>query len=198
MAELFRINILGKACSGKSEVTKHLTQNLGFDLYRPSDTIRNYARERGLALHGREDYVAAHAAIFNEDPFAMIRPILESPAERLCIDGLRTPRMITRLRREIGMVTLALEAPVDVRFARRLAAAQERVGRDASEITTLEAFIADEAADDAPGQEHLCAVTAAMELADHAIDAVRPAEAVIDDVESYLVSLGRVAMPASR
>jgi cytidylate kinase len=198
MAELFRINILGKACSGKSEVTKHLTQNLSFDLYRPSDTIRDYARERGLTLQGRKDYVAAHAAMLDRDPDAMIRPILESPAERLCIDGLRAPRMITRLRREIGMVTLALEAPVEARFARRLAAAQERVGRDASEITTLEAFIADEAADDAPGQEHLCAVTAAMELADQTVDAVQPVEAVIGEVESYLVSLGQVAMPASR
>lgn len=186
MAEQHRINILGKACAGKSVLTEHFTDNLGFQLYRASDTIRAYARRNSIILAGRQDYIAANAAMLEEDPEAIIRPILESTAERLCIDGLRVPRSITRLRREVGMVTLALEAPVEVRFRRRLAAAQERVGRDASQITTLEQFIADEAADDTPGLEHLCAVTAAMELADHEIDARMRPEDVINRAEELL------------
>ena len=186
--EKTRINLIGQAGSGKSTISQHLAEHFGFEIFRPSDVIREYAQARDIALKRRQDYVDVHQAMMDEDPDMIVRPVLQSPAARLCIDGLRVPHHAEILQRQVGMVTLALACPVETRFDRVYNASEWRRYREESQVKTLEEFTADEAADNDNTDPLLPNVVTIMRMAGTTIDASQPLEVVLRQTELFLGS----------
>lgn len=144
---MIAVNIIGQAGSGKSSVAKYLHERYDFEVHRPSDVLRDYAKRNHLPLSSRSDYAAYHKILIGEDPESIIRPVLESTAERVCLDGLRVIGHAQALKHQIGMRTLALSCPPEICFAHIKSAPEWRKYRDESKIETIDDYLADIAAD---------------------------------------------------
>jgi cytidylate kinase len=161
------INLVGYSGAGKSTVCDKLVREHSFSLYRPSDVIRAYAQAHSRALNGNNDYIACLKEMLDRDSDALVRPVLENDSTRICIDGLRSPAHLDHLKRAVNVYTVALTAPIEVRF--------ERVHADASRsghraLPSLAEFTADEAADRYNQDPDLPSVDAIIEMADDTID----------------------------
>jgi dephospho-CoA kinase len=110
-------NVIGHPGAGKSEVCKHLERQWGFEVYSPSRLIRDFANKNGLKLRGREEFSRCHKLMIEDDPLALVKPILGSEALRLCVDGLRSPLDTQRLK-EYGGYVISLVASREVRYRR--------------------------------------------------------------------------------
>ena len=144
---MIAVNVIGQAGSGKSSVAKYLHDRYDFEVHRPSDVLRDYAKRNQLPLRSRADYAAYHRIITDDDPKAIIRPVLESSAERICLDGLRVIALAQTLKHQIGMRTVALACPPEICFAHIKSAPDWRQYRDELKIETLDDYLADIAAD---------------------------------------------------
>lgn len=140
------IGLTGTNGAGKGEAAAYFRAK-GYAYYSLSDVIRDELRERGepesrdaLIRTGNELRERSGADVLARRTLAKLRP-----GERAVIDSIRNLREIACLRREEGFVLLAIDAPVEVRFAR--AAAR---GRDESALD-LEAFRKKEAEERAGG-----------------------------------------------
>lgn len=179
------VNIIGYPGCGKSSVCAALASD-GFELYRPSDTIRAYAKTHEIVLKGREDYIKIHKALNAEDSMAIIRPVLTSAAKRICMDGMRSPLNLDYLEAQGGLriVTIALDCPIEERF-RRVQADDTRRGTHRAPAT-LEAFRADELPDYENTDRSLVSMIEMMKRADFTIDAMQPPDAVIAQVRGIV------------
>lgn len=133
------LNVIGHAGAGKSTMCHYLVETHGFSTYRPSDLLRMRAPIYGIELSSREDYVRCNQLLTAQDPYAIIRPVLESTDSRICIDGLRSPLNMSRLR-ERGAYIMALVGDPEVRYQH--IRESERVGH--RKPPTFEDFLADE------------------------------------------------------
>jgi broad-specificity NMP kinase len=87
------LNVIGHPGAGKSEACKHLEQQWGFEVYRPSSLIRSFANNNELSPKGREAFSQCHRLMIEEDPLAFVRPsfdtivldLLEDPKDRTAI-----------------------------------------------------------------------------------------------------------------
>ena len=179
------LNVIGHPGSGKSKVCEYLVNNHGFETYRPSDTIRNYAASLGILLSGRKDYAACNIAMVERDPNAMIQPALDSEADRLCLDGLRSPHNVSTLQ-AVGMQTLALVADPELRY-RRVADDVMRKGH--RKPPTFEAFIADESTDNNTTDPRLPNTEAIIDTAEYTIDASEPLAVVYRRTDEILAGI---------
>jgi dephospho-CoA kinase len=156
------IGITGRNCAGKDTVADVLEAR-GFERHSLSDAIRAELRARGgvitreaLIALGRELRAAEGPAVLAERMKRMIR------TDRVCLVSVRSPAEVRSLRELEGFVLLAVEAPVDVRFAREVA--RDREGADG----TLEEFVALEAREDS-SDANAQQLSAAIALADHVL-----------------------------
>lgn len=170
------LDIVGMAGSGKSKLCEFICQEYGFELYRPSDALREYARKHGRKLENRQDYIDIHHELIETNPMAIISPVLENAADRICLDGMRAPLPFLQLRERFGAKLIYLDCPAEVRLSRIQADATRSGHRTA---VTLEALLTDEAPDLTNPNRHLPNMKEMHELADYIIDASKPQEAVM-------------------
>ena len=178
------LNVIGYAGSGKSQACEYLADTHGFEVYRPSDTIRTIAPLLGIELKGRSDYARCNLTMVEQQPNFMIQPALDSEATRLCVDGLRSPVNVESLR-ALGMKTLALTADVYVRYA-RVRDAIDREGH--RKPPTMDAFIADESTDN-DTDPRMPNTQAIINSAEYEIDASQPLAVVYRRVDEVLAEI---------
>jgi cytidylate kinase len=185
-AEKLYINLIGQAGAGKSTVANHLAERYDFRIFRPSDVVRAFARQQGIALRARQDYIDCHRTMYDKDHAVMTRAVTSGNDQPVCVDGLRAPVEVQELQRHCGMLVVALVCPLNVRFARVQADQENRQHRDKSNIGTLEEFVADEFADNSSSDPRDPNVEAVMMLADYVIDTSRELPHILCDVDELL------------
>ncbi len=180
------VPLAGNPCSGKSSLAKHLVDNYGFSLARPSDYIREFASENNIALNERRDYIRTHLqmlAVRGED--FIVDTVLASSSQRICIDGERIPSQIEKYR-EHGAIVLALWCPIDIRHARATTRLEQR------DKVSFKDFAADEAREYQSNEPPYASVMTVMQTADYHIDSSLPfpdVTAKVDKiVESFLAA----------
>ncbi len=155
------IGLTGTNASGKGAAAVFF-QSRGFTYFSLSDVIRDELRHRGLPIN-RDNLIRTGNELrekFGADILA--RRIMEKITNKSIIDSIRNPQEIAYLRRQGHFLLLAIDAPLETRFAR----AQKR-GRDES-AATLKEFAAKEDQEkthDARAQQ----LDTCMEMADHLI-----------------------------
>lgn len=180
------IDVVGLGGSGKSKVCEYICDTYGFELYRPSDVLRAYASSHGIRLATRQDYIDIHHRLIEDDPIAIIRPVLESTAQRICLDGMRAPLPYLELRDRLGAKLIYLDCPAEERL-RRIQHDPSRSGHRVD--TDPAAMLANEAPDMANPNRHLPNMAEMRELADYVVDGSQPLEDVKTAVAQIIVSL---------
>jgi dephospho-CoA kinase len=129
------IGLTGTNGAGKGEAAAYF-RTKGYAYFSLSDVIRDELRERGVPenrdalIRTGNDLRERHGP----DVLAVRTMAKVGGRERAVIDSIRNLREIAFLRREKGFVLLAIDAPVEIRFARVAARGRDESARD------LEAF----------------------------------------------------------
>jgi len=151
--------LTGPNASGKGEITDYLASK-GFAVHSLSDVIRE-----ALAAQGEPPTRERMIRTGNElrqagGPGVLAERILARLGDRDVVDSVRNPTEVEVLRRVPGFRLVRVDAPAELRFAR-----SRRRGR-AGDATTLEAFIALEAAENStdPAAQRLEATAALADL----------------------------------
>ena len=129
------IGLTGTNGAGKGEAAAYFVAK-GYAYHSLSDVIRDELRERGEP-ESRDALIRTGNELrerFGPDVLARRTMAKVGSGERAVIDSIRNTSEIAFLRRQEGFVLLAVDAPVEVRFARVRAR-----GRDES-AADLEAF----------------------------------------------------------
>jgi len=129
------IGLTGTNGAGKGEAAAYF-QTRGYACYSLSDVIREELARRGEPA-SRDALIRTGNELrerYGADVLARRTMDKIGPDERAVIDSIRNTSEIAFLRRQKGFVLLAIDAPVEVRFARVAAR-----GRDES-AADLEAF----------------------------------------------------------
>ncbi len=131
------VGLTGTNGAGKGEAAAYLGRK-GYGYLSLSDVLREELAARGLAA-SRDNLIAVGnelRARFGPDVLA--RRTMAKVLGPTVIDSIRNPREVEFLKRQAGFLLIALDAPIEVRFARTQAR-----GRDES-AATLEEFRAKE------------------------------------------------------
>lgn len=129
------IGLTGTNGAGKGEAAAYFMTK-GYAYHSLSDVIREELGRRGTAA-SRDNLIRAGnelRAAFGADVLARRAMEKIGPGARAVIDSIRNTSEIAYLRGQEGFVLLAIDAPVEIRFARTAAR-----GRDES-AADLEAF----------------------------------------------------------
>ncbi len=173
----------GNPNSGKSTAAQHLSETHGFIVCRPSDLIRGFAITNNLLLLERRDYIRAHIDMveeYGED--YVVNSILETPGDRVCVDGERIPRHIEKLH-SVGAKVLAFWCPLEIRYGRSLVRGEVR------DKNSLQAFAEDEAREYCSSTPPYTSVMTVMQMADYHIDASQPIDRMLASVDACVEPL---------
>jgi dephospho-CoA kinase len=139
------IGLTGTNSAGKGE-TAAILGTRGYAYLSLSDVLREELAARGLAA-SRDNLIAVGNEIRGRfGPDVLARRTMAKVRGPSVIDSIRNPREVEYLRRQEGFVLIAVDAPIEVRFARAKAR-----GRDES-AATLEEFRAKEEIEMAGGE----------------------------------------------
>lgn len=177
------LSLSGNPCNGKSTAAAHLAEVYGFEIVRPSDMIRAFAHDNNLCLDERNDYINAHNIMldeFGED--YVVNTMIDSPGNRLCIDGERIPRHIERLQ-GLGARVMAFWCPLEARYQRSVKRGEQR------DKSQLQAFSEDESREYQSVNRPYTSVMTVMQMANFHIDASQPLERVLASVDSHVIPL---------
>jgi dephospho-CoA kinase len=131
------IGLTGTNGAGKGEAAAFLGTR-GFAYLSLSDVLREELAVRSLAA-SRDNLIAVGNELRGRfGPDVLARRTMDKVRGPSVIDSIRNPREVEYLRRQEGFVLIAIDAPIEVRFARAKAR-----GRDES-AATLEEFRAKE------------------------------------------------------
>lgn len=180
------INIVGEPGAGKSRICHDLQEKLGFEIYSPSSVLKEYAREHNITLTGRKDYVACHAALITKDKEAIIRPVLESESQYICLDGMRAPASFTELREQLNAKLINLDCPPAVRLA-RIQADTGRAGHRM--VPSIESLLADEHPDEYNPNPYLPNMIEMRRIADYTIDASKSYDEVYSEIVRVITKI---------
>lgn len=180
------IALVGAAGSGKSSAARHLCKKYGFAMFTFSMPIREYAEAHDLPLKSRTDFAAAHKAIVAEQGVEYLPTrALDSPAERLVIDGLRSRRYRAVLQ-AAGAQTIGFDCPAEVRFART------REQYDAAKYPAdFSAFVQNEHDEEQVqiGPDLRLETSVLVETADFRLDVSRPQAEVFKELDAIVEKL---------
>ena len=147
------ICVTGMPAAGKEEFQKVAAEE-GYVIVRMGDVVREEARRRGLSITDATVGGLAHAerrahgvAVWAERTIPRVR------AERVCIDGLRSPAELATFRKAFGrgLVVFAVTSPAEMRWER----VQRRRRED--DAKTWEEFLARDARERGWGLEEAVA-----------------------------------------
>ena len=127
------IGLTGTNCAGKGEIAFYL-KSRGYASLSLSDILREELAARGLEA-GRDNLIRTGnelRAAYGPDVLA--RRIMDKVRGPSVIDSIRSPREVEFFKQQTGFVLVAVDAPIEVRFARARAR-----GRDES-ASTLDEF----------------------------------------------------------
>jgi len=125
------IGLTGTNGAGKGEAAAYF-RGKGYAYYSLSDVIRDELRERGEP-ESRDALIRTGNELrgrFGPDVLARRTMAKVGGRERAVIDSIRNLREIAFLRREKSFVLLAIDAPIEVRFARAAARGRDESARD--------------------------------------------------------------------
>ena len=131
------IGLTGTNGAGKGEVAAYFVRK-GFAYHSLSDVIRRELQDRGQAATRDNLIRTGNALRAAEGADVLARRVMAAVTGRSVIDSIRNPEEIAFFRRQEGFILLAVDAPVEVRYAR-----VRGRGRDES-ARTLAEFIAKE------------------------------------------------------
>jgi len=140
------IGLTGTNGAGKGEAAAYFKAR-GYAYHSLSDVIREELRGRGQA-ESRDNLIRTGNELrerFGPDVLARRTMAKVGSGERAVIDSVRNVQEIAFLRRQEGFVLLAIDAPVEARFARAAVRGRDESARD------LEAFRKKEAEERAGG-----------------------------------------------
>jgi dephospho-CoA kinase len=139
------IGLTGTNGAGKGEAAAFLGTR-GYAYLSLSDVLREELVARGLPA-SRDNLIAVGNELRGRfGPDVLARRTMDKVRGPSVIDSIRNPREVEYLRRQEGFVLIAMDAPIEVRFARAKAR-----GRDES-AATLEEFRAKEEIEMAGGE----------------------------------------------
>lgn len=127
------IGLTGTNGAGKGEAAAFLGTK-GYACLSLSDVLREELAAQGLPASRDNLIVVGNELRGRFGPDVLARRTMDKVRAPSVIDSIRNPREVEYLRRQEGFILIAIDAPIEVRFAR----AQAR-GRDES-AGTLEAF----------------------------------------------------------
>ena len=145
--------VTGMPAAGKEEFQK-VASEMGFDVVRMGDVVRDEARRRGLPVTDTAVGGMAHAERgAHGDAIWAERTIPRVTGPRVLIDGLRSPAELAVFRNAFGpgLVVFAVEAAPETRWRR----VQRR--RRADDATTWEEFLRRDARERGWGLEDVIA-----------------------------------------
>lgn len=138
------ISLIGHGGTGKTSTAKYLEEKYGFTTFTFSTVIREYAAKHGIELKKRIDYAHTNAQMIEKYGWDYaLKIILDMPADRVCVDDLRSKPYVDVLR-QAGGKEIALVCPTETRFAH----VKDNPDR-AKYPATLEDFVQNEEEDDA-------------------------------------------------
>ncbi|MCX7974123.1 MAG: AAA family ATPase [Candidatus Aminicenantes bacterium] len=134
------IGLTGTNGAGKGEVAKYFLKK-GYHYFSLSDLLREELQKRGEAIT-RDSLIRLGNELRRQGGADILAKMIMKKVSEVdgpaVIDSLRNPAEINYLRQQGNFFLIAVDAPVEVRFARIKAR-----GRDES-VKTLEEFIAKE------------------------------------------------------
>ena len=139
------VGLTGTNGAGKGEVAAYLGKK-GYGYLSLSDVLREELAARGLAASRDNLIVIGNELRARFGPDVLARRTMAKVLGPTVIDSIRNPSEVDYLRRQDGFVLIAIDAPIEVRFARARAR-----GRDES-AATLEEFRAKEDVEMAGGE----------------------------------------------
>ncbi len=186
---MIRVNVIGQAGAGKSTLVTQAQRRWGGEIFRPSDVIRKYANLNHLPLTNRVNYLESHTRMTQDDPDAIVRPVITSEVDRLWLDGLRAPEHVRILQDTVGLVTIAIECPDELRFERALIDIEKgrRKRGLIPQALTLKSFLDDEVADN--DMSHGVSVEQVMGMAKYVIDGSQSPEGVSGKLDGIISSM---------
>ncbi len=155
------VGLTGTNGAGKGEVAAYLGKK-GYGYRSLSDVLREELAARGLAASRDNLIVIGNELRARFGPDVLARRTMAKVLGPAVIDSIRNPREVDYLRRQDGFILIAIDAPVEVRFARARAR-----GRDES-AATLEEFRAKEDVEMA-GSENGQQLARCMAMADRSL-----------------------------
>ncbi len=176
------VQLVGLPGSGKTELSKYISDTYGFTPILVSDFIRNWAHICGVELSKRKDYMDTHAQMLSDlGKFAVTEAILDSPSDRICVDGLRVPAHSEFLH-TYGPI-IALDCPIDIRYQRM------KLRKGPLDKVSLDEVLRDEELESHNNDPFSQNTQAVMELADFHIDSSQPLPWVTNAVDKFMVPL---------
>ena len=137
------IGLTGPSLSGKETVKEFLVRRHKFKAYSLSDILREELRNQGKEVTRDNLYALGNALRAKHGAGALAKMTLEKIGrqwrQNFVVDSIRHPEEVAVLRKSPRFFLVALDAPVQQRFARSVARAREK---DPTTIT--EFIIADE------------------------------------------------------
>ena len=110
--------LVGNPGSGKTAIGRYLANRHGFYHFEGSDGIREHAAREGALLFSRHEYSDFHRSIQQKHGKDILaRTLLDRPEDRLVFVGIRSVDNARALQ-AAGGVVIALDCPLEVRFAR--------------------------------------------------------------------------------
>jgi hypothetical protein len=186
MAEHRIVILAGHPRAGKDTISRHWQRQWGFTEIHPGNMIRQWAGANDWPLNRRPDFVQARAQMIQEDPNVFLRPIIENPAQRICVNGLRVVRETQILQSEYDAQVLALLCDPWRRYQRALAASDDLGKLPASYRDFLGQENAESHSDDADG----AATQTIIDMANATINTGVSEPLMLIRADAYLIDSG--------
>lgn len=134
------LSVVGEASSGKSDICGHLVRQWGFWPHYLGQTIRDLAG-KPITRQEAPGVLMVLREVFGPD--FLLRPVVESPHDRIVVDGNRVPYEYDGLQ-ALGAVTVLLQCEEPERLRRENL---KRLARGEPALPDLDSFRATQAND---------------------------------------------------
>ncbi len=177
------IGLVGQVGCGKGTVTKHLKDNYNAVTFSFSASMRDILRRLHLA-ESRNHLITVSEVLrqgFGEDLFSRVIAMdaREAKGELVVIDGIRRPMDIATFAPLANFVLVAIDADIQIRFARIKARGQNSGETD----LTWECFLIEEA------RSTEASIPAVMQTATYHLNNEGSPDALVEEIEKLMQAI---------